>query len=84
MCKYLSKVIADFPEEITGVSAMPATNHLFKVREDIRKLNDDQADTFNHTVYQLLWECLTACKALSHANAKGTSTNDWVIRSLDD
>jgi hypothetical protein len=32
----------------------------------------------------LLWECLTACKALSHANAKGTGTNDWVIRSLDD
>ncbi len=33
----------------------------------------------------VLWECLTACKALSHANAKGTGTNDWVIsRSLDD
>jgi len=30
-----------------------------------------------------LWECLTACKALSHANAKGTGTNNWVIRSLD-
>jgi hypothetical protein len=23
-------------------------------------------------------------KALSHANAKGTGTDDWVIRSLDD
>jgi hypothetical protein len=31
-----------------------------------------------------LWECLTACKALSHANAKGTGTNNWVIKSLDD
>ncbi len=30
-------------------------------------------------------ECLTAgCKAFSLANVKGTGTNDWVIRSLDD
>ncbi len=33
---------------------------------------------------RLLWECLTACKALSRANAKGKGTNDWIIRSLDD
>ncbi len=30
-------------------------------------------------------ECLTAgCKAFSLANVKGTGTNDWVIKSLDD
>ncbi len=34
MCKYLSKVIEDFPEEITGVSATPADDYLFKARED--------------------------------------------------
>jgi hypothetical protein len=34
MCKYLSSIIADFPEQITGVSATPAADHLFKVRED--------------------------------------------------
>jgi hypothetical protein len=34
---------------------------------------------------QDLWECVTAgCKAFSLANVKGTGTNDWVIRSLDD
>ncbi len=33
----------------------------------------------------LMWECVTAgCKAFSLANGKGTGTNDWVIRSLDD
>jgi hypothetical protein len=54
MCKYLSKVIADFPKEIVGVSAsMPAANHLFKVIEGGRKLNDD--DAFHHMVYQLLF-----------------------------
>ncbi len=32
-----------------------------------------------------LRECLTAgCKAFSLANGKGTGTNDWVIKSLDD
>jgi hypothetical protein len=30
-------------------------------------------------------ECLTAaCKVFSLANGKGTATNDWVIKSLDD
>ncbi len=56
MCKYLSKVIEDFPEEITGVSATPAVDHLFKVREDGRKLSEEQANVFHHTVYQLLCE----------------------------
>jgi hypothetical protein len=31
-----------------------------------------------------LWECVTAgCKAFSLANGKGTGSNDWVIKSLD-
>jgi hypothetical protein len=55
MCKYLSKVIEDFPEEIMGVSATPAADYLFKVREDGKKLNKEQADIFHHTVYQLLF-----------------------------
>ncbi len=33
---------------------------------------------------EVLWKCVTAAwKALSRVNAKGTGTNDWVIRSLD-
>jgi len=55
MTKYLSKVIADFPEEIIGKVTTPAGDHLFKVREEGRKLNDEQADAFHHTVYQLLF-----------------------------
>jgi hypothetical protein len=61
MCKYLLKVIEDFPEEIMGVPATPAADHLFKVREDGRKLSKEQADAFHYTVYQLLF---TANKAL--------------------
>jgi hypothetical protein len=55
MCKYLSSIIADFPEQITGVSATPAADHLFKVREDGKKLSEEQPDAFHHTVYQLLF-----------------------------
>ena len=55
MTKYLTKVIVDFPEEIIGKAATPAGDHLFKVRDEGRKLNEEQADAFHHTVYQLLF-----------------------------
>jgi len=55
MTEYLSKVIADFPEEIIGKAATPAGDYLFKVRDEGRKLNDEQVDAFHHTVYQLLF-----------------------------
>ncbi len=53
--KYLTKVIAGFPEEIIGKAATRAGDHLFKVRDEGRKLNEEQADAFHHTVYQLLF-----------------------------
>ena len=41
-------VIEDFSEEIMGVSATPAAEYLFKVREGDRKLNKEHADAFHH------------------------------------
>ncbi len=55
MTQYISKVIAAFREEIVGKAATPADDHLLKVREDGQKLNGEQADSFHHTVYQLLF-----------------------------
>jgi hypothetical protein len=55
MWDYLRKVIKEFPEEITGVCATPAGDYLFKVRDDGKKLNEEQAEAFHHTVYQLLF-----------------------------
>ena len=55
MWDYLGKVIQEFPKEIIGVCAMPANDHLVKVREDGRKLDNELADAFHHTVYQLLF-----------------------------
>jgi len=34
MVAYLTKVIADFPEITSGKSPTPATDHLFKVRDE--------------------------------------------------
>jgi len=45
----------EFPKEILGVCMTPASDHLFKVHEDRRKLNEELADDFHHTVYQLLF-----------------------------
>ncbi len=55
MWDYLRKVIKEFPGDITGVCATPAGDYLFKVRDDGKKLNEEQAEAFHHTVYQLLF-----------------------------
>jgi hypothetical protein len=83
MCKYLSKVIEDFPEEITGVSATPAADRLFKVREDGRKLSKEQADVFHHTVYQLLFAANRARQDIQTAvsflttQVQALNEDDW-------
>jgi hypothetical protein len=48
-------VLKEFPEEITGVCATPASDYLFKVHEDGRKLNKEQAEVFHCRVYHLLF-----------------------------
>jgi hypothetical protein len=55
MCKYISKIIADSPEEIVRKSATPAADHLFKIGEDGCKLNEELAKAFHHTVCRLLF-----------------------------
>jgi hypothetical protein len=55
MMQYTSKVMEEFPEEIVGKSAMPEDDNLFKVRDNGRKLDKEQANAFHCTVYQLLF-----------------------------
>ncbi len=38
---YISKIIKEFPEEIIGKTSTPAGDHLFKIKEDERKLDDE-------------------------------------------
>ncbi len=55
MTQYISRIIKEFPEEILEKSATPSGDHLFKIREHGQKLDDEMADAFHHTVYQLLF-----------------------------
>ncbi len=55
MWDFLKKVREEFPEEITGVCATPANDHLFKVRENGTKLKEELAEAFHDTGYQLLF-----------------------------
>jgi hypothetical protein len=57
---YIKKVMREFPEEIMGVCATPASDYLFKVHEDGTKLNEELAEGFHHTVYQLLFAAIRA------------------------
>ncbi len=77
------KVIEDFPEEIMGVSATLAADHLFKVREDGRKLCKEQVDAFHHTVYQLLFTANRAPQEIQTAvsfltmRVQAPNEDDW-------
>jgi hypothetical protein len=83
MWDYLRKVIKEFPEKITGVCAIPVSDHLFKVREDRRKLSKELAGVFHHTVYQLLFEANRARRDIQTAVSflttwvKAPDQDDW-------
>eukprot|EP00804_Cyclotella_cryptica_P005141 CCRYP_018676-RA/>CCRYP_018676-RA protein AED:0.47 eAED:0.17 QI:0/0/0/0.75/0.33/0.25/4/0/800 len=61
MTKHLEKIFEDFPEEIGKECTLPASEHLFEVRdpeetERLRKyLPEELAQHFHHTVAQLLY-----------------------------
>ena len=52
MSKYTDKVLNTFPEELMGVLAMPAADHLFliKGKEGVRFLHEEQAGVLHHTM----------------------------------
>ena len=58
---YISKIIKEFPEEIIGKTSTPAGDHLFKIREDGCKLDDEMQTAFLailKTVRDLPWSVL--------------------------
>jgi hypothetical protein len=83
MWDYLRKVIKEFPEEIMGVCATPAGDYLFKVRVDGKKLNEEKAEAFHHTVYQLLFAANQAQRDIQTAvsflttRVRDPDEDDW-------
>ena len=55
--EYLWGVLDNFTEEITETPGKPAASNLFNVREDSEQelLNETRAQSFHHTVAQLLF-----------------------------
>jgi hypothetical protein len=57
MIPYVSKIIAAFPEKISGSATSPASDHLFRVRPpaESKLLPEVQARSYHHTTAQLLF-----------------------------
>jgi hypothetical protein len=67
MTQYVSKIIQDFLEVIAGKTSTPAGDHLFKIRDDGQKIDNEMADALHHTVYQLLFTANCACQDIKTA-----------------
>jgi hypothetical protein len=84
MKQYITKVITNFPEKITGVQATPAGDHLFQVQPDTeaRPLLEGQAQAFHHSTAQLLflsrvrWDIQTTVVFLTTC-VKRPDEDDW-------
>lgn len=83
MDKYVANIIDSFPEQITGVSATPATDKLFTVRPDDRPLPEEQAMQFHHVTAQLLYASMRVRRdvqttvAFLTTRVKSPGEDDW-------
>ena len=55
MKEELKEILKDLPEDMNGTGTTLATDHLFKVRDNAPKLNEERADFFHCVVAQLLF-----------------------------
>jgi hypothetical protein len=85
MGDYLKGVLGDFPEEITGSSPIPASEHLFDALPDEERttLNEEQTQAFHHDVAQLLFASSRSRKDIQTAvsflttRVKHPDEDDW-------
>lgn len=84
MIPYVDKIIADFPEKITGHTSSPAADHLFTVRHitDTKLLPEVQATAFHHTTAQLLFlsrvrRDIQTTVAFLTTRVKSPDEDDW-------
>ena len=57
MQDYIDEILAHIPEDMEGVAATPAADHLFKTRSDADPLDAETADLFHRITAQLLFLC---------------------------
>jgi len=83
MIPYSDSIIEEFPEMIQNTSPTPAAEHLFKLRENGKLLDENQTMIFHRTVAQLLFLCTRARRDLQTAvgflstRVKNPDEDDW-------
>ena len=55
MEQYLGKILNDLPDDMNELATTPAADHMFKVRDNVPKLNKENAELFHKLVPQLLF-----------------------------
>lgn len=60
MVVYTIEIIEQAPAEWTGEATTPAANHLFEVRDEAIKLEEERANLFHHIVAKALFLCKRA------------------------
>ena len=55
MEEYLKETIKDLSEDMNGTATTPTADHVFKVRDNSPKLNEERAEMFHRVVAQLLF-----------------------------
>ena len=51
----IDEILSDSPENMGGVATTPAADHLFKVRDNVKKLSQEDADLFHRKTAQILF-----------------------------
>jgi hypothetical protein len=83
MPDYIDGILDEAPADMDGTSVTPAAANLFTVREDVDKLDDDQAETYHRLTAKLLYLCKRARPdfqtAVSFLTTRVTSPDedDW-------
>ena len=60
MYKFIEDMLNEIPNDMKGVAATPAVDHLFKVNDAPIYLDKDRASTFHHLVAKCLFLCKRA------------------------
>jgi len=84
MIEYVKAMIIECPPELMQGSAQtPAASHLFNIREDAEKLDQDEAEIFHHLVAKILYlakrtrpDLLLAVSFLS-TRVRDPDVDDW-------
>jgi hypothetical protein len=54
---HVSKILEELPKDMEGTATTPAVSHLFQIRDESMKLDEEAAQFFHSTVAKVLFLC---------------------------